>query len=67
MRKWMERGASARRTDMAVVVVVVVVVVGGTDAARIYLGSATTKWVTNLPMLRFAEHASRGERCAGSD
>jgi hypothetical protein len=63
MRKWIERGASARRTDMAVVVCVG----GGTDAARIYLGSATTRWVTNLPMLRFAEHASRGKHCAGSN
>lgn len=68
MRKWMERSASARRADMMVVVVVVVVFVfvGGTDAARIYLGSATLKWVTNLPMLRFTEHASRGKQCAGS-
>lgn len=65
MRKWMERSASARRADM-MVVVVVVVFGGGTDAARIYLGSATIKWVTNLPMLRFTEHASRGKQCAGS-
>lgn len=64
MRKWMERSASARRADM-MVVVVVVVFVGGTDAARIYLGSATIKWVTNLPMLRFTEHASRVKQCAG--
>jgi hypothetical protein len=63
MRKWMERSASARRADM---MVVVVVFGGGTDAARIYLGSATIKWVTNLPMLRFTEHASRGKQCAGS-
>jgi hypothetical protein len=65
MRKWMERSASARRADM-MMVVVVFVFVGGTDAARIYLGSATIKWVTNLPMLRFTEHASRGKQCAGS-
>ena len=65
MRKWMERSGSARRADM-MVVVVVVVFGGGTDAARIYLGSATIKWVTNLPMLRFTEHASRGKQCAGS-
>ncbi len=69
MRKWMARGASARRTDMVVVVGVVVgvvvVVAGGTDAARIYLRSATTKWVTNLPVERFAEHASTREHCGG--
>jgi hypothetical protein len=50
---------------VGVVVGVVVVVAGGTDAARIYLRSATTKWVTNLPVERFAEHASTREHCGG--
>lgn len=62
MRKWMERGASARRTDMTVVVVV-----ARWDGCGTNLQTCDQQpmWVTNLPMLRFAEHAATREGNTG--
>jgi len=64
MRKWMERGASARRTDMAGVVVVAV---GGTDAAQIYeltINSHVGHQFTNAQVRGTCSNAGK-EHCAG--
>ena len=62
MRKWMERGASARRTDMAGVVVVAV------GAAQIYeltINSHVGHQFTNAQVRGTCSNAGK-EHCTGS-